>query len=144
MVHGNHNENPLKHLKGGHPQARLADDHQDVPHQGRRPELGARNEDEIVRGVYIDRADSNRILLKHALDCYLSEVSSTKSETTEYVERHKAKALKESLGAYSPAATTPDLVARYRDDRLETGKSNNTVRLELALLSHLFTIAIKE
>jgi len=35
-------------------------------------------------------------------------------------------------------------VAKYRDERLEAGKSPSTVRLELSLLSHLFTIAIKE
>ena len=103
-----------------------------------------RTEDEMVRGVYIDRAGSDRLLLSHALDRYLREVSSTKRATTSNAERHKAKALKESLGAYSLAAITPDLVAKYRDERLAMGKSNNTVRLELALLSHLFTIAIKE
>jgi len=103
-----------------------------------------RTEDEMVRGVYIDRAGSDRLLLRHALDRYLNEVSSTKRETTSDAERHKAKALKESLGAYSLAAITPDLVAKFRDERLGMGKSNNTVRLELSLLSHLFTIAIKE
>ena len=103
-----------------------------------------RTEDEMVRGVYIDLACSDRILPKHALDRYLREVSSTKHAITAYAERYKAKALKESLGAYSLVAITPDLVAQYRDERLKVGKSNNTVRLELALLSHLFTIAIKE
>lgn len=34
--------------------------------------------------------------------------------------------------------------SEYRDERLEAGKSASTVRLELSLLSHLFTIAIKE
>ena len=103
-----------------------------------------RTEDEMVRGVYIDRAGSDRLLFTHALDRYLREVSSTKRATTACAEGHKAKALKESLGEYSLAAITPDLVAQYRDERLAMGKSNNTVRLELALLSHLFTIAIKE
>ena len=103
-----------------------------------------RTEDEMVRGAYIDRAGSDRLLIRHALDRYLREVSSTKRATTAYSEGHKAKALKENLGAYSLAAITPDLVAQYRDYRLEAGKSDNTVRLELALLSHLFTIAIKE
>jgi hypothetical protein len=103
-----------------------------------------RTEDEMVCGVYIDRAGSDRILLKNALDRYLREVSSTKRESTAYAEQHKAKALKAKLGAYSLAAITPDLVAEYRDERLEAGKSPSTVRLELSLLSHLFTIAIKE
>ena len=34
-------------------------------------------------------------------------------------------------------------MAEYRNERLEAGKSASTVRLELPLLSHLFTIAIK-
>lgn len=90
------------------------------------------------------KTGSDRILLKNALDRYLREVSSTKRESTAYAEQHKAKALKAKLGAYSLAAITPDLVAEYRDERLEAGKSPSTVRLELSLLSHLFTIAIKE
>ncbi len=94
--------------------------------------------------MYIDRAGSDHLMLTHALDRYLPEVSSTKRATTADAEGHKAKALKQSLGAYSLAAVTPDLVAQYRDERLAIGKSNNTVRLELALLSHLFTIAIQE
>jgi integrase len=35
-------------------------------------------------------------------------------------------------------------VASYRDHRVAAGKSNNTVRIELAMLSNLFTIAIQE
>ena len=103
-----------------------------------------RTEDDMVRGIYIDRANSDHLLLRYALDRYLREVSSTKRATTAYAEGHKAKALKTALGNYSLAAITPDLVAQYRNQRLELGMSNNTVRLELSLLSHLFTIAIKE
>jgi len=103
-----------------------------------------RTEDEMVRGMYIDRAGADRILLKDAMDRYLREVSSTKKPSTRSAENHKAKALKEKLGNYSLAAITPDLVAEYRDARLNEDKSSNTVRLELSLLSHLFTIAIKE
>ena len=42
------------------------------------------------------------------------------------------------------AALSPDLIANYRDERLSEGKSPDTVRIELALLSHLYTIAIRE
>jgi integrase len=48
------------------------------------------------------------------------------------------------FGKYSLAAVTPDLVAKFRDMRLNQGKANNSVRLELALLSHLFNVAIRE
>jgi integrase len=103
-----------------------------------------RTEDEMVRGVYINRAGAERLLFEKALDRYLAEVSSSKRPSTAYGESRKAKALKKKLDAYSLAAITPDLVAEYRDERLAAGKSADTVRLELALLSHLFTIAIKE
>jgi len=41
-----------------------------------------RTEDEMVRGMYIDRAASERTLIRDALDRYLVEVSSTKSPST--------------------------------------------------------------
>ena len=103
-----------------------------------------RTEDEMVRGVYIDRADASQLLLKTAMDRYLREVSSTKKPSTHAAEQHKAKAIKAELGGYSLAALNANLIASYRDQRLADGKSANTVRLELSLLSHLFTIAIKE
>lgn len=103
-----------------------------------------RTEDEIVRGVYIQRSPSERLTLASALDRYLAEVTSSKKPSTQAGERKKAKTLRNALGAYSLAAMSPDIVARFRDERLAEGKTSNTVRLELALLGHLFTIAIKE
>ena len=94
-----------------------------------------RTEDEMVRGVYIERAASERMTLKAALTRYLAEVSPTKKPSTAKAEKHKAKQLMESLGDFSLAALSPDLIAQYRDDRLSQGKSNTTVRLELALFS---------
>lgn len=103
-----------------------------------------RTEDEMVRGVFIQRAQAERLTLESALDRYLKEVSITKSAFTQRGETSKSKQLKLELGKYSLAAITPDLVAAYRDKRLEAGKRNNTVRLELALLGHLFTVAMQE
>ncbi|MFT4564633.1 MAG: hypothetical protein ACI9BW_004402 [Gammaproteobacteria bacterium] len=98
----------------------------------------------MVRGVFVDRADAGRMLLKTAIDRSLREVSSTKKLSTTSAEKHKAKALEAELDDYSLAAINPNLIAEYRDQRLVDAKSPDTVRLELALLSHLFTIAIKE
>lgn len=112
-----------------------------------------RTEDEMVRGIYIQRAPGERMTLESALTRYLREVTPTKRESTRASEYKKAQPLLKHLGKYSLAALSADIVAQYRDMRLagdpdESGKlvprSNNTVRLELALLSHLFTIAIKE
>ncbi len=54
------------------------------------------------------------------------------------------------LGHYRLAALSPDVVADYRDARLNTvsertgGLSHTTVRLELAFLGHLFAVARRE
>jgi len=108
-----------------------------------------RTEDEMVRGVYIQRSGSERMTLEAALKRYLSDVTPSKKPTTQRGEISKAKKLIEHLGKYSLAALSAEIIAGFRDKRLsEPGHkgniSNNTVRLELALLSHLFTVAIQE
>jgi integrase len=101
-------------------------------------------EDEMVRGVYISRAGAERLTVKDALQRYLKEVTPTKKPTTQRSEKTTAEHLIGFLGKYSMAALSSDLVASYRDHRVAAGKSNNTVRIELAMLSNLFTIAIQE
>ncbi len=109
-----------------------------------------RTEDEMVRGVYIQRSGSERMTLEKALERYLSEVTPSKKPTTRKAEATKAKQLIQRLGKYSMAALSAEVIAKYRDTRLgplsKSGlpASNNTVRLELALLRHLFTVAIQE
>nr|WP_233175884.1 site-specific integrase [Dyella sp. ASV24] len=98
----------------------------------------------MVRGVFIERAPSERMTFGAALDRYLAEVTPTKKESTQRAERLKAASLRLYFGKYSLAAINTDLVARYRDHRLGEGKKPNTVRLELALAGHLFTTAIRE
>lgn len=103
-----------------------------------------RTEDEMVRGVYISRSGSERMTAQEALKRYLTEVTPTKKPTTQRSENVTAGHLGAFLGKYSMAALSSELVASYRDHRLALGKSNNTVRIELAMLSNLFTVAIQE
>ncbi len=103
-----------------------------------------RTEDEMVRGVYISRSGSERMTAEEALQRYLAEVTPTKKATTQRSEKITSQHLIGFLGKYSMAALSSELVASYRDHRLAAGKSNNTVRIELAMLSNLFTIAIQE
>jgi integrase len=103
-----------------------------------------RTEDEMIRGVYVRRSPSQKILLQDALKRYLKEITPTKRPSTQRAEKMRAKPLTTQLGKYSLVALTPDVIAAYRDDRLEEGRSASTVRLELALLGHLYTTAIKE
>jgi integrase len=109
----------------------------------------------MVRGVHIVRAAAERLTLDEALKRYTSEVTPTKRPSSQEGELRRAAILARHLGKYSLAALNPEIVAHFRDMRLagedrkdENGKpiprANNTVRLELALLGHLFTIAIKE
>lgn len=102
-----------------------------------------RTEDEIVRGVYIDRASSERLMFTVAMDRYLREVTPTKKATSQRSERLVAQALKAYFGNYSLAAINTEIVAAYRDERLLVAKPG-TVRRGLALLGHLFTVAIRE
>lgn len=118
---------------------------------------GRRAEDEMVRGVYIQRAPAERMTVENALKRYLDEVSPTKRPTSATSDLRRSKPLIKHLGKYSLAALTPEIIAKYRDDRLAGNdrkdakgkplakpRSANTVRLDLALLGHMFTIAIKE
>lgn len=102
-----------------------------------------RTEDEMVRGLYVRRSEAERLVFGKALDRYMAEVSSQKAAGTQRSEKSSAAQLRRFFDRYALAGITADLVARYRDQRLEAA-SNDTVRLELALLGHLFTTAIRE
>lgn len=114
-----------------------------------------RTEDEMVRGVHIVRATAERMTMEAALKRYTAEVTPTKRPSSQEAEQRRAAILTKHLGKYSLAALTSEIIAQFRDERLagtdrkdDNGnpmpRANNTVRLELALLGHLFTIAIKE
>jgi integrase len=114
-----------------------------------------RTEDEMVRGAFIQRATADRMTVEAALKRYLAEVVPTKRLTSQVADIKRSRILIEHLGKYSLAALSPEIVSKFRDLRLagddrkdEHGKArpraNNTVRLDLALLGHLFSIAIKE
>ncbi len=101
-------------------------------------------EDEIVRGIHVPRTNSEKLTIASALDRYVKEVVPTKKASGHRRDAGRAEFLKSRLGQYSLAALNSELIAEFRDRRLAEGKANNTVRLELALLSHMYTVAIQE
>ena len=108
-------------------------------------EQWARNaEDEIIRGVYISKSHSEKTTIAKALERYLEEITPTKKPSSQKPEIRREKTVRKHLGKYSLASLSAAKVAQYRDMRLSEGMSASSVRLELALLSHLYTIAIKE
>jgi integrase len=113
-----------------------------------------RTEDEMVRGLFIQRGPSERMTFEAAMKRYLADVTPTKRPLTQAAEKNRSRSIVAFFGKYSLTAITTELIAEYRDarlageDRMKDGKPRpraaNTVRLELALIGHLFTVAVKE
>lgn len=100
-------------------------------------------ENEIDRGVFVSRAEAEATTLYDALDRYEREVSKLKKGYEQ--ERYKIAVLKQhKLASRSLASLKSSDFALYRDELLAEGLAAATVRLRLALLSHLFTTASKE
>ena len=99
-------------------------------------------ESEMVRGTFIPRAEAERTTLGAALERYRNEITPTKKGHAQEERRIKAWLL-DPLAKRSLASLTSTDFAKFRDDRLKT-TSASTVIKDLALISHLFTIAIKE
>ncbi len=84
------------------------------------------------------------ITLGQAMDRYLKTISTTKAKNTQMREKACAKRILERIGAETPlGAIDANIVATYREERKQE-VSVYSVRLELVLLSYLFTKAKKE
>ena len=100
-------------------------------------------ESEIGRGVYVSRKEAENTTLSEALDRYEREISSSK-------KGHRREKTRISLWKNHPlakrvlASIRGSDMASYRDERVKAGYASNTIRLELAIVSHLFEIARKE
>ncbi|MCK9296192.1 MAG: site-specific integrase [Desulfobulbaceae bacterium] len=100
-------------------------------------------ESEMSRGVFVSRREAENTTLAEALDRYSREITPQKKGFQQ--EQSRIEAWKRHPLSQRYLATLRGVdFARYRDDRLEAGKSQSTVRLELAIISHLFTVARKE
>ncbi len=99
-------------------------------------------ESEMIRGTFIPRTSGN-ISLKDALARYQAEVTAFKRSASIETLRI-AQWQRNGLAARSLADLRPRDFADYRDRRLRSGKAESTVRLELAIISHMFNIARKE
>ena len=100
-------------------------------------------EAEMDRGVFVSRKEAESTTLSEALDRYEREVSSTKKGYLQ--EKKRIRAWKSHpLGKRFLATIQGKDIAAWRDARIKSGSSANTVRLDLAVISHLFEIARKE
>lgn len=97
----------------------------------------------MTRGVFISLGEAERLTLAEALDRYYREITSQKrhpKQEWQRIQRWK----KEPLAQNFLAALRGSDFAKYRDCRRTEGRADNTIRLELAIVSHLYEIARKE
>jgi len=102
-----------------------------------------RIESEMDSGLYIDRTEAERTTLREALERYQREIVPTKRHPKQENGRID-RWLRNDLCFRTLANLKGADFARYRDARREQGRAENTIRLELQLINHLFEIARKE
>jgi len=100
-------------------------------------------ESEMARGTYVNRSEAESTSLYDALDRYEKEVSVHK-KSHESEKWRIAAWKKHKLASHSLATLKSTDFAKYRDDRLANGIKAASIRNDLALISHLFTTALKE
>ena len=102
-----------------------------------------RIESEMDAGSFIDRTESERTTLREALERYQREIVPEKRYPQQ--ERQRIKRWLENDLSYRTLASLRGAdFAKYRDQRRTAGRAENTIRLELQVISHLFEIARKE
>ena len=102
-----------------------------------------RTESEMDRGSFVDRTEAERTTLAEALERYRREIVPEKRHPAQEHQRIN-RWLDYPITKRSLANLRGADFAAYRDARRAVGRAENTIRLELALISHVFEIARKE
>jgi integrase len=103
---------------------------------------GRQQERLIDTGLWSNTESATKTTLNQLLDRYLAEV--TPAKRGKVAETCRINGLKKSfLSKYSVAAISGNMIASWRDARLKC-VSGSTVAKEMGLLSHIFSIAVKE
>lgn len=104
---------------------------------------GRSAESEMDRGIFVCRAEGERTTLAEALERYKTEFSSRKAHPAQDYQRISHWLRQPLAHRYLTNLRGADF-AQYRDARRAQGRAENTIRLELALISHLFEMVRKE
>ncbi|MHB8388373.1 MAG: site-specific integrase [Acidobacteriaceae bacterium] len=100
-------------------------------------------ESEMARGIFVSRAEAERTTLSEALDRYSVEVACHKKNADR--EQRRCAWMKQYPITHQMLASVRGKdIAGFASARAAAGAAPNTIRLDLALLSHLFSIARKE
>ncbi len=97
----------------------------------------------MVRGHLVLSREEERITFADALERYVREVTPHKRGALQEAQRAK-RIIKSSLGRVYLSNLGGKELSAYRDRLIAEGKAANTVRLDLALISNLYTVARTE
>lgn len=100
-------------------------------------------ESDMDKGTYVDNSEAQRTTLYEALARYLREVTPRKKgryAETKRIERWQ----KHPLARCSLVAVRGKDLAEFRDARRAEGKAENTIRLDIALISALYETARRD
>lgn len=123
--------------KGYPPQSRT------FPRKGDAEAWAREVESEIDRGIFVPREEAERTTLRDALLRYEREITPTKRGAEQ--ERYRIKRwLDDPLASCTLASLRSSDLATWRDEQIKAGLAPATVRLALAVISHLYTIATHE
>ncbi|WP_165869765.1 site-specific integrase [Pseudomonas sp. LS-2] len=100
-------------------------------------------EGDMSRARFVDIREAESTTLAEALKRYQSEVSAGKKGEKQEKVRIKKWTDSEYANKSLASLRSSDMAA-YRDAELKGGKSTATVRLDLAVISHLYTVASKD
>ena len=107
-------------------------------------------ESAIHEGRYLPTSEARKHTLANLIDRYLLDVLPTKKANTQGPQRHQLEWWKDQIGALSLDAVTPAKIAECRDalartvSRRKAPLSPAAINRHLAVLSHAFTVAVKE
>ena len=100
-------------------------------------------ESKIGIGEYTDTREAFNTSLRECLERYQREITPQKKGAAQ--ENYRINLwLRDPLAERSIGSIKSADIAKWRDQRIASGVSSGTVRLDLALLSNMYTIAIKE
>ena len=101
-------------------------------------------ESEMIRGVFVQQEkEAEQTSLRTALERYRDEIVPLKRHPYQEIQRIN-RWLQNGLCNRSLASLRGVDFVQYRDKRRRDGRAENTIRLELQLINHLFEIARKE
>lgn len=100
-------------------------------------------EGDMSRARFVDIREAEQTSVADALRRYRREVTDTKKGAKQESVRID-RWLEDDIAKKSLATLRSSDLAAWRDARIKEGKAGNTVRLNLAIISHLYTIAMKE